>query len=154
MVDLIKKLEEEASLMIGDGKKPNYYFVFVSNDYNLVDKEGEVNPISCNKKLMKMLGFESKYKCLGKFVSYDNARQSIDYITLGDESGQGFHINTIWIEDRLSGELYNRTNCFDPAEGLMVTDEHEDTSAIEHSKLREKECNTEDFIRNIEDQGE
>lgn len=109
--------------LIGDGKIPNRYFVSISNDYYYFNsKVGGFDWIS-DLKLFKV-----KSKIIKNFATYKQAINFIDNdLYLGMEYG-GIKVQSIFIEDRLSGELYHQYNSFD-AENCHIEQYqiHEDT---------------------------
>ena len=109
---------------IGDGQLPNLYWITVSNDYayihdsNCIDWVGDL-----------ILLFKSKGKTIAKpFKTYAAAKRYCDYeFTLGETCSFGFIVNRINIEDRLSGQLYEKTRIFDPDTADVRDWECEDT---------------------------
>lgn len=118
--------------LIGDGKLPNRYWVSISNDYSYihdgsVDWIGDIIP-----------SFKSKGKTFPNgFDTYKLAKSFADF-ALGLRV-DGITVNRINIEDRLTGELYEKTMIFDPETGISVEDERED---ISFSVKREAELKT------------
>lgn len=95
----IKKFATE---QIGDGKTPNKYWVSISEDYLVNNKNtNEFNPISEFRK--------GKYqgKTLKEFNNYEEAKQFADSLEIGSWK-EGMEVNSIFIEDRLAGEVYDR----------------------------------------------
>jgi hypothetical protein len=109
--------------IIGDGKLPNKYFVSISNDYmylhdvNMLDWIGDLIP-----------SFKSKSKTFETpFMTYERAKQFADSFALGEKAGgTDFHVNRVNIEDRLSGELYERTILFNPETGTSEDWQYKD----------------------------
>lgn len=117
--------------IIGDGKLPNKYFLFVSNDYSYIHDKGEDGiVVDWIGDLIK--GFESKGDFIGMFDSYKEAKEKAEEFYLGMHYG-GYTINRITIEDRLSGELFECTKVFSPMDGDMSEDLREDTSFTEET---------------------
>lgn len=115
----MKKTTYNYKNRIGDGKTPNLYYVQISNDYSYVqegciDWIGDIIP-----------SFKSSGKMLACFDIYAEAKSLCDDMYLGQEI-EGITVNRINIEDRLSGELYEKTLVFDPAKGTSFEHEHED----------------------------
>jgi hypothetical protein len=105
--------------MISDGKLPNIYWVSISNDYNYIH-DGSVDWIGD-----LIPSFKSKGKTFPKgFQSYKDAKGFCDW-ALGLQI-DGITVNRINIEDRLTGELYEKTMIFNPQTGQSVEDEWED----------------------------
>ena len=102
----IRKL---ASKIVGDGKKPNKFFVGLSSDYSYCEN-GEINYIgdifpNWEKEY-------SKYELKGPFSTFEQALEEAESYSIGTKHN-GFNINRIWIEDRLCGEVYLRENVLD-----------------------------------------
>jgi hypothetical protein len=102
-----RSIEEMARDMIGDGKTPNKYWVSVSSDYayNHIDEDG----VSCIDYIGDIVkGWETKYskgEMVGMFSNYEDALGCANSFYIGQKYN-GFTINRITIEDRLSGEVY------------------------------------------------
>jgi len=109
---------------IGDGQLPNLYWVSVSNDYsyvhdgNYLDWIGDLIP-----------GFKSIGKTIAKpFKTYAAAKRFCDYeFPLGERCEFGFIVNRINIEDRLTGQVYEKTQVFNPDVAKITDWESEDT---------------------------
>jgi hypothetical protein len=104
---------------IGDGQFPNQFWVALSNDYqyfhddNMVDWIGDLLP-----------SFKSKGRTIRKpFKTYKAAREFCGGLVLGEVNGEKFIVNRITIEDRLSGELYQKTRTFYPDTAEIEDDE-------------------------------
>lgn len=112
---------------IGDGLLPNLYWASYANDYeylhdrNYIDWIGHLIP-----------SFKSKGKTIAKpFKTYAAAKRFCDYeFTLGKEY-QGVIVNRVNIEDRLSGELYEKTRLFIPKTATIIEEDREDTDFTE-----------------------
>lgn len=98
-----RSVEDEARDMIGDGKTPNKYFVTISDDYVLRNPKTH-DPISASE-LWKI---DSKGKTIKSFDNYEEARQFADSFSVGKESYDGIKVNSVFVEDRLSGQVYNK----------------------------------------------
>lgn len=117
---------------IGDGKFPNQYWVSYSNDYeylhdgNCVGWIGDLIPT-----------FKSKGKTIAKpFKTYAAAKRFCDYeFSLGTEYA-GVIVNRINIEDRLSGELYEKTRCLLPDSAEFMDEDREDTGFTEEKMAK------------------
>jgi len=116
---------------IGDGKFPNLYWVSYSNDYNylhdgnFVDWIGDLVP-----------SFKSKGKTIAKpFKTYGGARTFANGLHLGKHNGFNFIVNCVTIEDRLAGELYEKSRIFDPVNATIVFVEREDTGFTKEKML-------------------
>jgi hypothetical protein len=114
--------------LIGDGKLPNLFWVSLSNDYSYSHKEKYKNGEMC---CIDWIGdiiptFKSKGKTFAKpFVFYVLAKAFCDGFQLG-ERADGFIVNRINIEDRLSGQVYEKTRIFNPTDCTVEEDEQED----------------------------
>lgn len=97
------RMTKVSTVQIGDGKTPNKYWVSVSSDYYIEDpKEGSLDWVSDVK------GIKVKGKTLKQFDSYEEAKQFANSIKLRQKVN-GIEVNTISIDDRLSGEIYERS---------------------------------------------
>lgn len=119
--------------LIGDGKLPNLFWVCLSNDYlyhhsgNCLDWIGDLL-----KDGFKSVGITIK----NPFETYEEAKRFCDGLYLGMKYDK-FILNRINIEDRLSGEVYEKTKVFDLYSGDF---QHEfENESIEFSIKREKE---------------
>jgi len=116
--------------LIGDGKLPNLFWVSLSNDYSYSHKEkykdGEMCCIDWIGDIIPT--FKSKGKTIAKpFTSYELAKEFCDTLCLGEKSDYGdFIVNRINIEDRLSGEVYEKTRIFNPTDCTVEEDERQD----------------------------
>ena len=106
---------------IGDGKTPNKYWVSITNDYIYYNKDSEVFDWISDLKL-----FDVKSDTLAQFETYEEALNYCGEFYLGEEF-KGITVNTITIEDRLSGELCCRQYEFSPENGMLREYSHEDT---------------------------
>jgi hypothetical protein len=113
--------------LIGDGQTPNRYWVSLSNDYSYYQKPGKYSCIDWIGEIIK--DFKSKGKTIAKpFKTYRGAKDFCDRLVLGDNNGFNFIVNRINIEDRLTGQLYERTRILNPEKAEIDDDETEDTS--------------------------
>lgn len=105
--------------MIGDGKTPNKYWVSVSSDYYIQDpKEGSLDWASDVK------GIDAKGKTLKRFDTYEQARAYANTIEL-ESKIQGIEVNTVQIEDRLTGQVAERSIGGHAYEDIKFTIERE-----------------------------
>ena len=117
---------------IGDGKLPNKYWVSISEDYYIMVKQGTLEWISGYLKY-----FKPKGKTLLSVTTYKHAKEIADDYYLGSEE-DGIIVNTVSVEDRLSGQLYERSQVFSPkGKGKMHEEVYEDLKFTE-MKMREK----------------
>jgi hypothetical protein len=111
--------------LIGDGKLPNLFWVSLSNDYSYFHKEGKENHIDRIGDIIAT--FKSKGKTIAKpFASYRLAKEFCDSLILGDLNGFDFTVNRINIEDRLAGQVYEKTKTFCPIDCTVEEDEQQD----------------------------
>ena len=115
-------LESDARTMVGDGQLPNKYFVSVSNDYNIMVTSGEMEGIEGYLK-----GFKSQGRTVARFDTYNEAKEFVDTIALGSKDANTTVIR-VTIEDRLSGEVYEKTKIFDAINVAISEEEHESIS--------------------------
>lgn len=95
-------VENQARKQIGDGKLPNRYFVSISNDYHYYNKETE-SPEWAGERDPN---FKSEGGTIRVFNTYAKAREFVS--TIGDYF-ENIEIKTITIEDRLSGQVFERS---------------------------------------------
>lgn len=94
------KVEQQAKYEIGDGKTPNKYFVSISDDYLILKpRTNEMSSVN------EVFGIEGKYKTVKIFDTYKEAKEYAEGFYLGHEE-DGIEVNSVYIEDRLSGQLY------------------------------------------------
>lgn len=105
---------------VGDSKTPNKYWVTVSNDYYYFDPKDNVSNWISDLNL-----FEYKGKTIAVFDTYVKAKELFDEIYIG-QSIEDIIANSVFIEDRISGELAHKTKTFFPLSGRMREDEHID----------------------------
>jgi hypothetical protein len=115
------KMKTISTKRIGDGKLPNRYWLGISNDYYYYNKE--INGMDWISDLNK---FEVKSNTIAVFDTYKAAKQAAGEIPVGIVI-DGIKANSIFIEDRLSGELYHRTQNFDFENGTIYESYIEDT---------------------------
>jgi len=108
---------------IGDGKLPNKFWVSISEDYYVVSEPGVMDWASDQGIIKNPRG-----KTLAVFSSYKAARNFVDneLPELGREYDDGISVNTITIEDRISGEVFWRGIEFDPQHGDRWENERTD----------------------------
>lgn len=117
---------------IDDGKLPNKYWVSIHEDYYIMTELGALEWISNYLK-----DFKPKGKTFLPVTTYKYAREIADDYCLGMEE-DGIIVNTVTIEDRLSGQLYEKSQSFSPSNKTkMHEEEYEDTRFTE-TKMREK----------------
>jgi len=120
---------------IGDGKTPNKYWVSISEDYYCESEPGVMGWAS-DLGVVK----PPKGGTIRVFSSYPAARQFIDGdLPLGEEYN-GVVVNTITIEDRISGEVFRRGKEFSPRSGRLWENEHEDLGFTEKTLAERKAC--------------
>jgi hypothetical protein len=129
------KTKTSHKTLIGDGKLPNLYWVSLSNDYlylhdgNCLDWIGDL--------------LKDGFKSIGKtfdmpFDTYKAAKEFCDGLYLGMPF-ENFIINRINIEDRLSGELYEKTKVFNLYSGKITEQEYATTRYTEKA-MKESGC--------------
>ena len=111
----------DAVKMVGDGQLPNKYFVSINTGYYILGPEG-LDWIDDHLPLMKD---KQQSKTLEAFDSYAEAKELAESFALGDKA-EGITVNSITIEDRISGEVYHKTKVFDPETCSVHDDENED----------------------------
>lgn len=113
---------------IGDDKLPNKFWLSICNDYYYLN--GDCWDWISDKNLFKATG-----KTVGIFNTFEYAKQAADNICLG-EMFDGVTANTVSIEDRLSGQVYEKSKYLEFEKGRLLENEQED---IGFSIKREKE---------------
>ena len=106
--------------MIGDGKLPNLYWVGLSNDYGYVHDgciDGADEVIKDFKSIGKMI--------TKPFTTYKGAKKYCDDLYLGQKI-DNFILNRITIEDRLTGQVYEKTKILNIPAGEFRETEYED----------------------------
>lgn len=99
-----KSPQETARMMVADGKTPNKYWVSVGEDYYYFnDETGGLDWVSD-----KYTGYKFKGKTLKMFNTFEEAKEYADSIAL-NEKIDGVKVKNISIEDRLSGQVYEKT---------------------------------------------
>ncbi len=107
--------------LIGDGKLPNKYWVSVSNDYYYFNKEtGGYDWIS------ELKIFPEQGKTIKQFTTFANALKFVDEELPLNCDYDNVRVNTITIEDRLSGEVFCRCYEFFPASAEISETSRED----------------------------
>jgi hypothetical protein len=97
---------------IGDGQLPNRYWVSISSDYYYYNREvGGFDWIS-DLKL-----FEVQSKTIKVFPSYQMAKGWIDNNLYLGITHEDIRVNSIFIEDRLSGEVFSQIKELLPDDG-------------------------------------
>jgi hypothetical protein len=119
----MSKTKKISTSQIGDNKLPNKYWVSICEDYYIAE-DSCLNWIS-DKKL-----FEPKNEILGIFDNYKKARDLAESIELSFEI-LGVRANVITIEDRITGQLYERVKVFDPLRARIYEEVFEDLKFTE-----------------------
>lgn len=102
----------EAKYEVGDGKTPNKYFVTISDDYQIL-KPGTNELVSVND----LFGRQGDYKTAAVFDNYKDAKKYVENIIFGRKF-DGIEVNSVQIEDRLSGQLYTNDKNHEKYEDL------------------------------------
>ena len=126
-----QKVTDMARNMVGDGKLPNKYFVSINNSYLYYSEESEAL-----EGINDAIQFTEKGGTIAMFDTYQKARDFIEAnYYLGMETDD-FTVNTIEIEDRLSGQIYEQTRIFYPASGEIKEETHEDIRFTEETMVK------------------
>jgi hypothetical protein len=121
-----KTAHELARLRVGDGKKPNLFFVSISNDFSYCHKIGGIFHLDGIENIIptfKPIGYTSEV-----FKTYDEAKDFADELfatNQKDKDGKEFIVNRVTIEDRCCGEVYEMIKCFNPTDVTVHTSENE-----------------------------
>ena len=104
---------------IGDNRLPNRYWVSISNDYYYLNEDywEWIDTLSL---------FKSDGKTIARFNTFKEAMGLVGDLPFG-EKYEDIQINHISIEDRISGQVYEKTNNFDPLSCSIHTTECDDT---------------------------
>lgn len=122
----------DGTSQIADGKLPNKYWVTIYEDYYIMMEQGSLEWISDYLK-----DFKPKGKTLPPVTTYKQAKEIVNDYYLGMEEGD-IIVNTISIEDRLSGQLYEKSLVFNPkGRGKTSETEMEDIGFTKR-KMEEK----------------
>lgn len=117
-------VERMAKYEIGDGKIPNKYFVTISDDYQILHpKTNEL------KSVNEVFGIDGKYKTIKVFDTYKEAKNYAENIYTGTKI-DGIEVNSIEIEDRLSGQLYINDKNNNKYENLNFTIDEEKKKGV------------------------
>jgi len=85
---------------VGDGKLPNRYWVSISNDYYYFDGE-------CSNWISEKGLYPFEGKTIRDFGTFVNAQKFIDEELYLGMNYDGITVNSISIEDRISGEVWS-----------------------------------------------
>ena len=114
-----------STAQIADNKLPNKYWVSICEDY-YISEDNCLNWIS-EKNL-----FKPKSITLGIFKTYIDAKDLAESIILGlEQQGTGVIANVVTIEDRITGQLYERVKVFIPVRGKIYEECFEDLKFTE-----------------------
>jgi len=134
-----QRLTKISTAQIGDGKTPNKYWVSVSSDYYLYDPKENFSDWASSVK-----GIKTEGKTVKVFNTYEEAKRFTDSIELGSKLS-GVEVNTVSIEDRLSGQVHERSLGANVIEDLKFTKEKEKElgvpSTMRQSEKSAKEVN-------------
>lgn len=124
-------VESSATKMAGDGKTPNKYWVTISSDYMYYNPKSEAMDWISDLKL-----FEVKGKTVDRFDTFKQAMEFCDNSLYLGMDYDDIRVNSMFIEDRISGEVYNRMYEFFPASGEVSEVSYQSTEFTEE-KLKE-----------------
>lgn len=126
-------MKEISTKEIGDGKLPNRYWVSISEDYYYlkIDKDGGYWTWLGDLDL-----FEPKGKTVKVFDKYQEAREFVEELPF-DYRYDGLHVNSIFIEDRLSGQVFEKVKTFSPEHGQINTF-HEDDTKFTQKEMKKR----------------
>ena len=116
---------------IGDFKTPNRYWVSISEDYYIQNKDC-LDWISGTLKGLT----EPKGKTIKVFPSYKMARGWIDNNLYLGMDYDGIKVNCITVEDRLSGQVYEYIKAFYPSTAKVEEDQFTDTRFTEEEMAK------------------
>ena len=136
------------TVQIGDGKTPNKYWVSVSSDYYIEDKKERTLNWASDSKFAPAV----KGKTLKVFRTYEEAKAYADSIEL-ESKVQGVEANTVTVEDRLSGQVYERSVGTRPTEDIKFTKDRERelgvSSSLRKPEGKVREINQGNFVNYI-----
>ncbi len=116
---MVTKDRKVSTTEVGDGKAPNKYWVSISSNYYYLN-DGAMDWIS-DKGLFKDKGSTVKV-----FTTYQGARKFVDNDLYIGMVYDDIPVNCITIEDRFSGQLYEKTREFYPEAAKLSDFETED----------------------------
>jgi hypothetical protein len=118
-----------STTQIGDNKLPNKYWVSICEDYYISEKMRDnstcLNWIS-EKDLFKPRSIE-----IGVYKTYTEAKEMAENIILGLIQPEGITANVVTIEDRITGQLYERVKVFEPLRARISEEVFEDLKFTE-----------------------
>ena len=117
------KAKKISTMQIGDNKLPNKYWVSICEDYYIAED-------NCLNWISEKNLFNPKSETLGVFDNYRKAKDLADSIELSFEI-LGVKANVITIEDRITGQLYERIKVFDPLRAKIYEESFEDLKFTE-----------------------
>ena len=121
---MIKTITKKISTsQIGDNKLPNKYWVSICEDYYIVED-------NCLNWISEKNLFTPKSEVLGVFDNYKKAKDLAESIELSFEI-LGVRANVITIEDRITGQLYERVKIFNPLRAKITEEIFEDLKFTE-----------------------
>lgn len=101
-VDILKRKGINTTL-IGSGKLPNKYYVTNSNDYYVMKKKGQLDWASEHGMIKKFKDFPQEMRA---FNTYEEALEYTRSITFPEVPTEDT-LNSIFIEDHISGEVFH-----------------------------------------------
>jgi hypothetical protein len=132
------RLKAVSTAQIGDGKTPNKYWVSVASDYYIYDPKEHTLDWASGVKGIKTAG-----KRMKQFDNYEEAKGYADSIELGSKV-DGVEANTVSVDDRLSGQVYERSIGGHVDESIKFTMEEEKKLGVPstmHKLVKEGEVN-------------
>lgn len=127
-----KDIETLAREQIGDGKRPNKFWLSVSSDYSYfhIDEDGVAYIDYIGDIIPEWEENYSEGKLVSMYKTLDEAIDCADddfYIGMKYE---GFIINRITIEDRMVGTIWERELIFDPKTGRTWNETRNDSRLL------------------------
>jgi hypothetical protein len=122
------RMRKVATAQIGDGKTPNKYWVSITDDYYVHDPRERLYEMASEVK-----GIKTKGKTVKVFKTYEEAKAYADSIELRSDVIDGIEVNTVNIEDRLTGQVYERSLDMTPQEDISFTIKEEKKRGVKSS---------------------
>jgi len=129
-----KTIEELAREQVGDGKRPDKFWLSVSSDYSYwhIDEDGA----ACVDYIGDLISEWEKNNSKGKMVAlYKTIEEAIEHAENDFYIGMkydGFIVNRITIEDRIVGTIWEKELVFNPTDGKTWEDTRNDIRMLKY----------------------
>lgn len=119
-------MKKISTKQIGDGKIPNRFWLSISNDYYYCRRDPDDGSYSF-EWIDNVTLYPVEGKTIKIFKTFQEALTAAQEICLGEKI-DGIVVNCVTIEDRLSGEVYEKARHFYPEMGKILEEERTDIS--------------------------